>query len=454
MKTLLLALLLSATTSVAAPQSLSDIAWFRKISLHLRGHEPSAAEYADFKQARAQNRAREWVLTKTDEMLGSEAYARQMTLRMMEHFRLGLVSEFGGALDRLPFDASSEKCHRQAERNLPWDDLWLDSVYRTNLRPGDDAPYATMGVKPIADLVSFPRGDDRVAGLITTRKFIDRYQNSSLNKSRRRAAAIFRIFLCDDMMPVIPPEGGGRDERLDDAFPDQADPHVRELLEELARSNNDVHGRQPACMSCHSKLDPMGRTFQGVGMALHPRPFKGQLVFKGDDGRQVNEPVSGLGSLMAALVRQPEYRSCQVRFFWKEFVGQDYPLDGKTLNELGNGFDAVGRRTNDFVRLLVQRPEFRTNPDTLPVTWESIQPHLKRCDTCHTVMGHIPDFGTSATIGFSGSKEEHKQWIEAMHDRLNRPDGDPKKMPRKAGEWNPEVLQAIKKWVAQERSQP
>ena len=52
--------------------------------------------------------------------------------------------------------------------------------------------------------VSFAENDLRLAGALTTPLFFSRYATTGINKNRRRAAAIFRIFLCDKMTAAIP----------------------------------------------------------------------------------------------------------------------------------------------------------------------------------------------------------------------------------------------------------
>src|SRR5690606_31745414 len=76
-----------------------------------------------------------------------------------------------------------------------------------------DEPIQTVPIQFAAD-------DQHVAGVLTTPRFISRYNTTNTNKNRRRAAAVFRTFLCDPMFPIIPPPPDKKASVLEEAFSD------------------------------------------------------------------------------------------------------------------------------------------------------------------------------------------------------------------------------------------
>src|SRR5262249_39067975 len=140
--------------------------------------------------------------------------------------------------------------------------------------------------KPIYFPVRFAENDARIAGAITPKGFFRRYSTTNLNRSRGRAAALFRIFLWVDLRAVVEPKPGEEEELLQKAFP----PGFPRGEGHPSFFDEDQHGKDPACMACHYKLDPMGRTFFPIGTVLADMPGAGALVFKRADGSLVNIP--------------------------------------------------------------------------------------------------------------------------------------------------------------------
>jgi hypothetical protein len=301
----------------------------------------------------------------------------------------------------------------------------------------------TAKVDPIA--IKFADDDERIAGALTTPRFINRYNTTNTNRNRRRAAAVFRIFLCDPMVPVIPPPPDKKAAVLNRAFADEDAEMVHtaaseDQLEAILRvAPENRHGTDRQCAACHYKLDPMGKTFQNIGIALNPLSSPGALVFNRVKEKSVNTPVEGIGSLAKEIVKQPEYVNCQVQWFWDQFIGKDVTLKFARRAELAAAFEQVGRRTNDFVRILVSAPEFRQRQARVEhVLYEQVQPLLKRCDSCHN--GGVP-------VGDLSEGQISKFDLLDARQRLNLPESDIHKMPRNWPSWNPEELTLLKRWI-------
>ena len=87
-------------------------------------------------------------------------------------------------------------------------------------------------------------------------------------------------------------------------------------------------------MSCHQKLDPVGHVFDTSAVSLAKTPSKGALVMVRSKNEKEVIPVSGFAELGRAIVKQPEYKRCQVERFWNWFIGQNIPISTKRKSEI------------------------------------------------------------------------------------------------------------------------
>ncbi|HEX4922749.1 MAG TPA: DUF1588 domain-containing protein [Bdellovibrionales bacterium] len=478
--------------SVRAPDQLNDHQFLNKLSRMIRaGRPPSPEEYESLEASRKNGATAAFFSKKIQEYLKSSAHADAMEFRLSELFELitpnldkrvnphNLFNQYnpnylafqeaGLEEARNRRDATVDLFRSLAAENLPWDRLltakkynvyapdgptslfstyMFDNDFLSLARPDIKSLYGGMNFsfREIDSIISrrgsaprtvvFPENDKRIAGAITTARFFLRYKNSATNKNRRRAAAIFKVFLCDPMIPEISNESK-KFEIGALGFPVSH----KELIARDALQ--DMHGRNTQCAACHQKLDPVGQTFLTSGIVLGSEPSPGALVFQKKDGTIARAPVAGLGELGAAIVKQAEYAECQVRHFWNWFVGTDVPLDEAKLTELRQSFERVGRRTNDFVAYLVQRPEFRTSPMTPMFSAETVQHLLRRCDNCHKDTNSRSEYQIAMYSGRQLTAEE----IGEIRDRLKRPPGAKGKMPKNYTSWPHDDLKALLSWV-------
>ena len=253
---------------------------------------------------------------------------------------------------------------------------------------------------------------------------------------------MFRIFLCDPMSPVIPPPLDKKAGAIEQPFSDENHNSVTEKdLEDAMRVvDSDRHGSDQRCVSCHRKLDPMGTTFQNIGLVMNPEPAPGALKLFEADGSTVNKPVTGLGELAQEIVKQPEYEDCQVQWLWQEFIGKDVPLAAEKKVQLVKDFNQVGRRTDDFIHtscyIIGVQKEARCWPSQFFPGRASL---LQRCDSLgHASEVYIPTFADGLIPPFE---------LKKIRQKLHLPEGDPKKMPRDWRSWNPRDLELIKRWL-------
>lgn len=463
-KALALTLVLFATVAHASPQRL------RKLSLHLRGVTPEATEYAARDAAEKAGKLKTFFEEKTKEYLASPSHVGKMMGRLDELFRLrtpdGLPETRLTTPSESPimlpggetYNALDLLFEEMAKKNLSWDTLLTAREYNVPVPgssrdarfygvvapelPQNDIPGAKHTLNPIR----FAADDPRIAGAITTGRFFNRYVTTNLNRNRGRAAAVFRIFLCDDMRAAVEPKAGEEEELLLKAFPKPKPNGVHVAVTDV---DEDKHTKDPACIACHYKLDPLGRTFLTSGVLLSDEASPGALVYRRADGTLVNVAARGLGDIAGAIVLQPEYARCQVSHFWRWFIRGDRPPSTARMEEMVKAFDAVGRRTNDFIAWLVEQPEFLATEDIEGVTLVEAKPILGRCTTCHAGVPaeKIPSFVTFPI----GTAEKHVGWVERIVKRLDLAhDGADKSMPPVSSAWQPskEELALLKSWVA------
>jgi hypothetical protein len=465
---------------------LSAESTLRKMSLHIRGIPPTAQEYEALAAHRSEDAKGKFIAEKAGEYLASERHVKRMKFRLTEKFRL-LTPALSSNTDQsnirnisVEQNSLNDLFESLARDNLSWDTLLNGKKYRLyplqselgsqSFRIISDfdfyrniAPHLPGGhqgsvidtlfrdiqtpTEPVE--LEFPQDDLRIAGALTTQRFLGRYTTTALNKNRRRAAAVFEAFLCDPMIPAIGSGADRKHEFLDSSFAENFQVTVPGVVEIKALLNSDQsHGTDPQCMACHSKLDPMGQTFQGNGITIHPEPFSGRLYFKRSSTETVDLPVRGIGELAQKITEQPEYVECQIQWFWTQFIGKDVPLTSSKMAELKNEFERVGRRTNDFIRAIVASPEFRQRPQNdEPLRFGQVQSLLKRCDSCHSNEGYMPSFSV-LPIGFSKTEKEQTNWLIKTQERLLLPIGHKDHMPKDHKQnWTDKDFSMVVEWL-------
>lgn len=472
-------LIFASAVAVAQPVPLSDFSYLRKLSLHIQGVPPSKADYQALTKAKRENKTPEFFDSVISTYLVSPGHQAKMTIRLEESFRLTTST----VRPRLPGETPLPQYQnpygnmlndlflRMTKENLSWDSLLTEKNYaafsNSNFSGGGDysflkailpqiipdkvpdtisPPGGGQPPEPAPIAISFAGDDARVAGALTTARFFRRYGTTQLNKNRKRAAAVFNIFLCDPMSAAIPDRPASPDDDLGRAFPDTSTITEGDIKRSVA--TNDRHGGDQACAKCHYKLDPAGQTFMTSTLVLSPIASPGRLTYRDQKtGVLIDQPVAGLGGLGEALVKQDQYVRCQVDRLWTWFVGEDRPLNEAREKEIIAEFNRVGRKTNDFVRVLVSTPEFKTRDlrTESEIMAGQVKGVLKNCASCHGEQ--IPDF---AKWPIGGSSADMSKWVARIGDRLDlEHDGASRDMPPPRSPWQPTVddLHLLKAWV-------
>lgn len=517
------------SVQVFSAQELLPQVRLRKLSLHIRGLTPEIKDYAELKAAVELGQADEYFAKKTKDYLDSEQHTARMLSRLEELFRLQ-TPEVPYELTKRPIaeteytikdaairanNALDELFRTIVQKNQNWDQLLVakeflafeqnseysnseqfpDTEFWRKLVPSlpkksrkglaTDSALTLEDIQVNLDgsfnrrnyenttLVSFDKDDSRIAGALTTNRFLKRYTNTNLNQNRKRAAAVFRIFLCDDMKPVVLPTNEEEQSLLDKVVrgilgdeTDQAESANTSENKSAANdeesvkkhpkvlSEKDKHGSDSSCMSCHFKLDPMGKAFIPAAIVLGDQPSSGALVFKRDDGTMVNLPGNGIGDIAKSITQQPEYLRCQVRHFWRWFIGGDVTLTHDKLKELTNKFEQLERKPNDFIQYLVNSTDFYKKPGTQEAGEKSsvfgaANKALQSCSGCHAQSRSVPDF---TQIPINGNEAENKKWIQKIISALDLSNGGKNAtMPPENSRWSMkdkhQTQKAIHDWI-------
>lgn len=448
----------------------------KKLSMHLNGQNPSATDYKELEKAQD---TQAFFEAKTDEYLSNPRHFEKMNLRLSQLFRLGLA-EYIGSFNRNEKNSLNSMFKDISKNNLSWNSLLTGKKYKLYMSsmgfsgndfgyfgavlPFKDYPRVERGVLNNSDTIlqtktletneevygefsrvhQFESSDMRVAGALTTDRFFQRNVNTGVNKNRKRAASVFRIFLCDDMEAAITSSEDRSDYILDFVFPDTAGMSSTDTTSiSLAES---AHGQSADCMACHYKLDPLGKTFGGSGNSLAPTAFSGALTYRASNGESVNLPVSGLGELAANIVEQKDYKLCQTKQFWKWFIGEDKYLEEDVHEELVENFDKVDGRVNDFISYMVNRKEFYsiTTLSSEAKLAFKVKGTLKNCNQCHDNEG-LPSF-TKWPI--QDSKGDMSHWVGKIGKSLGIGTSE-RTMPPKEHIWQPskQDIDDINEWI-------
>lgn len=464
------------SSAVAAPAGYET--QLIKLSKALKGEPPSLNERQELQQAIKDGAAETYLRGKTLQYLQDRKFSFKLKQKYDELVRVRTTLTEVKAPSRfreVGLSAYDILLQEIIDKNTSWDNILTQKKYATyfgnsnsfgepdffqNLLPQElerdldevleeDGSYSSNGPEKSIYKFDFPADDQRVSGILTTQRFFNRYVNTALNKNRRRAAAVFRIFLCDTMIATAPTADASSEQKdYDIIFPDH-----KSLTEQDIRKSatGNIHGQQADCMKCHYKLDPLGQVFALSAVTVAPMASPGSLIYQGQGQRKVNIPLKGFGDLGQKITQQPEYVSCQVSHFWRWYIGKDVTITPAIEKELVEAFERVGRKPKDFVAYLVSRPEFKEKPQVLSegqILAHRVTTTFKNCNSCHDSQGEsvwdltaLP-YGTDAKTRAEAIATLRKV-LDVDHDGANA------EMPPKSSLWKPskEEFSAIKKWL-------
>ncbi len=466
---------------------LSDEGYLNRLSQALKGHSPTSLEYSELNIARERNQTESYLNGKITEYLSNPVYADKMRSRIVEMLKLkSSNTAFLASREELAYNESPSKDRDNStdefltqliRQNKSWDSLLTSGSYK--VFTADQEYFGITDSKFyefVMDLetkksileknnkysvpLEFSDADGRVAGVLTTPRFFERYATTAINKNRRRAAAIFKNFLCDNMMAAVPDPSENKSRIVEIQYPKAKQESFTEA-EIRAIMQDDSHGSLADCKSCHDKLDPMGNVFLGSRTILSKFQWPGALAYKNSKNEDISIKVQNIRELGKAITQQEDYVTCQVRHFWGWFIGNDIPLSSEVLSELSQKFNEVGRKPNDFVRHLVKRSEFKNRLVENPEQKINRQVYnlFKKCQSCHE--GQADEVTGEALLNLAvwplGKNHESEKntgfWLDRVSEKLDLKNGGrDRSMPPAKSNWNltRDELALIKTWISLE----
>ena len=186
-------------------------------------------------------------------------------------------------------------------------------------------------------------------GVLSTNGLWWRYSTDSLNMNRSRAAAITRLLLCDDILarPV--------------SF--EASAHALEDTYIAVRTD-------PACLTCHSSLDPLASSMFGFywveegnpleAVSYHPEREQAGYELIGAAPSWYGIPVTSFADIGIHIANDSRFRKCGVQTFSQVLLRRSLGLDDfHTINEFQSAFEAADLKIKPLVLSIMSSDEYR-----------------------------------------------------------------------------------------------
>lgn len=281
---------------------MDPVAWVARVSLDLRGIRPSLQE---LESAATGMEAAEGVV---EAMVEGEGLGTRIAWLYDDHLRTAVFFHNSPTRDWSALDEDQLRAVGWAPLELVrWivdEDQPLDALVLAPELPRNDPLAQVFGLAPTGTgdtWVMAAHDDDRPeAGLLSSSVLWLAYDGDRTNRHRRRANAVARIFLCDDLL------ARDLDVELDLAAEDLV------ALEDAVRT-------EPACLSCHAVLDPLAALFGGFPERSVDAPPEQLAVYSSWSAAEARafrapaaygQPVGSLEQLGQVLAVDPRFARC------------------------------------------------------------------------------------------------------------------------------------------------
>ncbi len=457
-------LALAIVSNVATAAALSPEEYLNKISERLTGRWATPFDYQKLEEVMAQTNCRQisclsdFYRTYARAKLDTPEFYNEATLKVFEKFGFQTPTQ-----RPMPITKYSNNDTDAREMLLPYrvfkEDLSLDTLFTGQVywrRHNESDRYSMFRAAPIqwektpAESIiigNLPElsqiqtqeldytGHPNIAGLFSTNTFLTRYWNSPVNSNKKRAAAFYRIMLCNTMNPALERESmQEREEALSRGVP---------VLEASSRSIEEIHknrhAHQADCAKCHNLLDPVSYTMRPMELGISKFASPGMLRVYNEFNRTEEYRVNSFAELVKKATELQPYQDCQVNWLFNWVVGKDVAVHPQRFMDLLESFKRNGRKAKTMVEELVLSPEFRgeTTNYVEAASFTRANTVLKNCRDCHSNF-----FNTSA--------DEMKAKLRKISRKLDLPnDGRGRQMPPIYHWWQPtdEEVLSIKSWV-------
>lgn len=367
----------------SAAQAGNQELYLRRISFLLNGVPPDIKDL-DAVSSLSEEKYKEFLRTKIDAYLESDLFAKKMRIRVIELLKMKVTPQLDSELftisdffqdDAATYISSNTNSVLDLflfdlfKNNQSWDKLLTGNTYKINFNKNDgltdldfyqDVVDITK-IKPVnneAILKGHSKEEqEALAGVLTTPRFFERYFANKRNENRKRSAAIFSIFLCDHMQEeqIFSAQDKKRlIEKSLNILPTIGIHKNAGKTEGERTQAKKRHGSDPVCMSCHYKLDPLGKVFDLSALRPNLQKVSGRLTYNDKENQElVDMPFSNISTMAHLITRQKKYESCQIKHFWDWFVGDDVELSMTKKNILISYFNKNKRRPKDLIRYLL-----------------------------------------------------------------------------------------------------
>lgn len=440
-----------------ADEASERASYLRRVSLLLKGVPPSEEEMEQAWKTSA-DQYDTFLNMKMDEYMSSNEFSDVMVRHVQALFQVSSYSSLYPDLnpDLNSFFSKGITAFEQMivdmlEQNKSWDELFVGSHYRvpvsSQLADKDlDFFQNVAGVEQSGEFYNISASQPALAGLLTTSRFFKRYFNTRLNENRKRAAAIYKVALCDAMDPVLIVSQAERDRLTLQSLNAPGTSAVSSVATQ--------HGTDPACQSCHEKLDPLGAVFARSMYRPNPGETPGSLLLRDMSGAKTVTPFKNISEFAKVLVNQQAYVECQTRNLWNMFVGKDVgmPTDAKFSQVFAS--DSVQRRPKEFIKYLLRSTRTTAAPlSASNVRFSDVKPILEKCQSCHENEPLAPASRLDSYQSWNGDLAQTlaDQVIKesGLSENPHESSGLPPSMPPKDAGWeltgrNRELLKA---WI-------
>lgn len=351
------ALWLLACATEPAPAELVPLSaprLARRLSIDLRGVLPTAAEL-DAVEAHPEH-----IHALRDAWLADPRFEERMVQLYQERWRTA-IDTFRGTVSDYGLPASEAYDFNRSVGEEPL--RLIAHVVATNASYADIVTADwTMSNPTLGAIwpVDYPEGasgwqvsrytDHRpAAGVLVTNGLWWRYISPIFNENRARAAAIFDLLVCSDVLsrPVVLSSGFSIGES--DA--------------------SDAIQSEPTCLACHASIEPVAATLFGflplddqsaVEMeTYHPERENMGARTLNVEPAWMGHPVSGLEELGAAIANDPRFIDCAVQSAAEGMLRRATDsADVELLRDAREPFVANGLHLKDVLRVVTQSPTY------------------------------------------------------------------------------------------------
>lgn len=365
----------------------------RRLSLDLRGVVPTLEELE------AVEADPELVEEYRDAWVHDDGIAERLVPLLGEHW-----ATLGDEIPASPYDYGYSEQHRYAfNRSVGQEPLRLMAQVVIEDRPWSDILTADFSMAneylgPNWPMDGYPEdgtgwhkvsyNDGRPAvGVLATNGLWWRYGTSTFNESRTRAEAIVRLLICKDLLqrPV--------------SFAYTDDLNALTGTVDMIRSD-------PACLACHSAVEPISAALFGFWPVLESGPIDHERYHQERESQGPEQllvepawygkPITGLSELGPAIAEDPRFTQCSVKTFGKLMLRRPMEVgDQPVLDELHEEFVQTGLDVRELLVAITDLPEYRAG------SVEGDEEDLDRVITARSMTPSLLDSSIEDLTGFA-----------------------------------------------------